>query len=1046
VSVVGNLTILLSANVQGYTGPIRLAASGTKEYNQTAKNLEVSGRRLSGIFDSLRKAYIDQLPLSEQLNHEQEALFHLWKEGVIDGQAHGQLLEALDAKYTKLSQSTREYKEALREAEAIQKQINQIEQQSLTPDQRFEQELAQIQQLKEAGLSTQGQNFLFEKAFKQLKQDTGETQAAAQAVEELNQSIQRGTAAARPWQAEFERLQQLKKDLVAANNAGEISEEEYRRTLERTDLQIKRLIFDTEELAARRRRAQADAQRFAEEALTNDERFQREKQRIEDAINLGGLDPDLRDGRVEAARQRIFASEISRNKAAQDALNQSVQRGVDLADRTAAARREIAQRQQDINNAFEKGKVSRERAVQLLAEERENLIHLRTGKKTNKQLDAEAAALKRSLITPQQQLNIVFRQYARLLLSGRISQKQFNQALRNARREINRNTGALRGMVRQLGVVKTVAIGISSAALFSSIFTLGREPFEFESAIKRAIAVFKNAGDITEREALRIRRTALLSATLPTNRFNAVEASQALEELARDNVRASVAARSLPTVLAFATASNTDFREAVNLSSEVLKSFRLDSEDAEKQLATTVHTMNLLAKGAVLSSSDVVQLSQAMIKAGPGATELGLSIEDTLATVLALSEVGRKGFPGGNELRIYLRDLAKAFRQNEDVFEDFGIKVFDQDENFVGTVATIRSMTAALDKLSPRDRGDLIKELGFADKGAQFQTQLLGATEQLEKFGLELQDVDGFAEKLARDSLTETNKLLRVLRGNLVALGTYISSGIERLAGAFNKISASTFKIAVQGASALAAFTGVYVLIPKLLALIPRIISGITTIVKSLKSLQQAAVALQASVGGVKGLAKLVAGLVAAGLAAEASGSLFDSYIADLEELQQQADATEKVLAKLQEKQDLDLEAQKLADQFRKNTLTPLEQLAEKLDQIEGVASRMFDNKSLLDERTRIRAISAAVDDYAASLEAAQQTRLNAAADVLGSRGDFASVFTVRADDPENIQKRQLDQLIRNGAGFNALKTTIDRWLQEQREEEQEEFNLPAGI
>lgn len=1082
MSIIGNLSVLLTARVDGYRTDLGIARVETGRYKEVLENTGLSGKQFNQIMGEMRKSVFSQLSLQQQLAEEQRAVNYLFERGAISSAELDLALNALNGKYRELTESSKEFRDAERERQAVVSQIANLEASARTPQQKFDDRIGEIERLKQSGLSLQAANNEVFKAFQDFQRESGEF--------DRKQGLQKELEA-------VERLQQQRQSQIEALN----------RAAVKPEVEFNQRIAEIRQLQKEGLSVQAANAEFVQAY----QRLQR------------------RSGETERA---------ARETQAMNEFNESARRGLNIVRPLTQQLSVHSDRLRDLGNAYKDGAISREDYVKFGRIELDEARAIRTGVISNAEAERQAANVKQLLGGRQQVLAGRLAQYRVLLDRGKLSQDEFNRSVRLARAEILGKENAIGRLLRPLNVLRTVGIGLAGARIFGGLFDLADEPFQFETQITKSIAVFKNSGNALQADFRDLRIAALEAGQDINNAFNSVDAAVALEKLARDGVQARLAIDSLPTVMSFATAAQTDFAGAVDLVSEVTKVMVGDLDDANDRLRQTTYIMDLLAKGSTLSSSDVTDLSEALLKASPQARELGLSARDTTAAVLALSEVGRKGFVGGNEFRIAFRDLARAFNENEDQFRRFGIQVFDSEGKFRGVANVIEEMTEALDKLTPQSRGELLKIFGLQDKGAQFQLQLAGLADTVRKFEEELNNVDGFAGALAADSLTETAKLIKNIRGEVVEfLNLNLVDELERIAFYINSIDTETAKSIIS----LGVFTGSFVVFvtygPAIVATIKNIITGVrslavassvlvilTTGFDGLRRVVVAAGAalavtalfegirllvddtnevgdaageakdkideLQEALGNVgneannvrekfasfaEGIASRFAepydvllenlqGLRDASefldkdLSATARVRFIQEYVAAAQEAQKETEEIGFLITRLKadleradqaraagndgqagllridainryrdalEQLEADKPLQDFAAQLEQSTRKPIEVLLDDLQEIQR-ASRF------LDETTKLRAITGAVDQYAQSLEKVQEARkLNAAADAFGSAAEFSQVFTVKSDNSENSPEvKQLREL-------EAMRTNLDQLIAYVRQRDQ---------
>ncbi|MBL8856143.1 MAG: phage tail tape measure protein [Planctomycetaceae bacterium] len=306
MAVVANISVLLSARIEGYRSQIGFARQDNESFARSAAQAGLKIRDAGKAMDILRQRSFDQLSTQQKLNEEIRAINHLFKAGIIDQGNYAKAMVQLNEAYRQ--------KAALEAAKAQESLNNSIQRgtQIMRP---------QIAVQKEA---------------------LAEYKRTALALRELEQS---GTA----------------------KKLGITSEEiENRRREAFLTGQAK---FQGKETPAQIQERTAQATAAATEAVTKfNARFQTARQRLSETIavlrdmrsqaELAAKPLDIR-AQQEFVRKAIedfrrdsgLDEKLKREAKAQEESNKAVQRGIQLLDKNYAARQRLGNQLRDLQAA-----------------------------------------------------------------------------------------------------------------------------------------------------------------------------------------------------------------------------------------------------------------------------------------------------------------------------------------------------------------------------------------------------------------------------------------------------------------------------------------------------------------------------------------------------------------------------------------------------------------------------------------------------------------------------------------------------------------------
>ncbi|RFA12642.1 phage tail tape measure protein [Subtercola boreus] len=240
-------------------------------------------------------------------------------------------------------------------------------------------------------------------------------------------------------------------------------------------------------------------------------------------------------------------------------------------------------------------------------------------------------------------------------------------------------------------VVGTAALGIGAALGAASVAAI-KTFADFDSAVSEV-----GASTQASKSELLALSDAALDAGAKTS-FSATEAANAEDELAKAGLSvADILNGGLTGSLALAAAGTLDVAKAGSIAATTLKQFNLTGAD-------TGHVADLLAAGAGKAQGSVEDLGEGLKYAGPVASSLGVSLEETVGTLALFASYGRLAGEGGTDLRGVLGSLLSPSKQAQVTMEEYGVSLFDANEKFIGVAGTAQELKDAFGDLTDQER------------------------------------------------------------------------------------------------------------------------------------------------------------------------------------------------------------------------------------------------------------------------------------------------------------------------------------------------------
>lgn len=302
--------------------------------------------------------------------------------------------------------------------------------------------------------------------------------------------------------------------------------------------------------------------------------------------------------------------------------------------------------------------------------------------------------------------------------------KELAHQFRATGQESNKLSTTILGAVKKYVAVGTAIAGLKKA---TNIFTA------FDDEMRKVQAT---AGATTkEFEALRNQAKDLGS----TTSWSASEAAQAQFEFAKAGFTANEILKATPSILNTAIAGQLDLAEATSITAGALRMFKLDALESER-------VGDALAMTANTTTTDIRGLGESLKYAGLGATDFGLSLEQTLALLGTLGNNKIDSSMAGTGLRSVfsaLKDKNKIKLLNS---VDIQLTEDGKYRNFIKILDDIKLKTKGM---AEAQKQAFMRDV-FGDQGELVISALLKTdSDKINDLIYKLDHAKGYSQKLA---------------------------------------------------------------------------------------------------------------------------------------------------------------------------------------------------------------------------------------------------------------------------------------------------------
>ena len=180
--------------------------------------------------------------------------------------------------------------------------------------------------------------------------------------------------------------------------------------------------------------------------------------------------------------------------------------------------------------------------------------------------------------------------------------------------------------------------------------------------------------------------------------FSASQAAEAEAELAKAGVAVKdILGGGLVGAMNLAAAGQIGLGDAAVIAAQAMNTFELKGKDVS-------HIADVLTAGANKSAAGVSDLGLAMSQSGTVASQMGLSLEETVGALSAFADSGIRGSDAGTSLKTMLQRLANPTGKAAQTLTDLGISAYDAQGNFVGLESLAGQLQTSMGGLTVQQR------------------------------------------------------------------------------------------------------------------------------------------------------------------------------------------------------------------------------------------------------------------------------------------------------------------------------------------------------
>lgn len=358
--------------------------------------------------------------------------------------------------------------------------------------------------------------------------------------------------------------------------------------------------------------------------------------------------------------------------------------------------------------------------------------------------------------------------------------------------------------------------------------------------------------------------------------FSAKEAAQGMENLASAGFQVNEIMDAMPGVLDLAAVSGGDVAASSEAMASSLRAFGLEANQAG-------HVADVFARAAADTNAETSDMAEAMKYVAPVAHSMGLSLEETAASIGIMADAGIKGSQAGTTLRGALSRIAKPTKAMTKSMQELGVSFYDANGNMIPLREQIAQLKTATAGLTQEERNRHIVTLYGQNSLSGMLALLDAGPEKLDKMTNALVNSDGAAKEMAETMQDNLASKIEQMGGAFESVAIIVQQILEpalaKIVGAITKVLEAFVNMSPIGQKMVVIFAGMVAALGPLLLIAGMVM---TTIVKLRIAIQFLGPAFMGTMGTIAGVIAIFYALVAVFMIAYTKSERFRNCINSL--------------------------------------------------------------------------------------------------------------------------------------------------------------------
>lgn len=426
------------------------------------------------------------------------------------------------------------------------------------------------------------------------------------------------------------------------------------------------------------------------------------------------------------------------------------------------------------------------------------------------------------------------------------------------------NTGEV---MTKMGKALTLGLTLPLAGIAAASVKVGNE---FQAQMSRVQAIAGATGEQLDKMKQQAIQLGAKTA------FSAKEAAQGMENLASAGFQVNEIMDAMPGVLDLAAVSGGDVAASSEAMASSLRAFGLEASQAG-------HVADVFARAAADTNAETSDMAEAMKYVAPVAHAMGLSLEETAASIGIMADAGIKGSQAGTTLRGALSRIAKPTKAMTKSMQELGVSFYDANGNMIPLREQISQLKSATAGLTQEERNRHLVTL-YGQQSLSGMLALLDAgPEKLDKMTQSLINSDGAAAQMAATMQDNLASKIEQMFGAMESAGIIIQQILEpmlaKVVGGITRLIEAFVNMSPVGQKMIVIFAGMVAALGPLLLIVG---TALTTFVKLKVAISFLGPAFMGTAGTIGIVIGVIYALVAVFMIAYTKSETFRNFINNL--------------------------------------------------------------------------------------------------------------------------------------------------------------------
>jgi TP901 family phage tail tape measure protein len=272
----------------------------------------------------------------------------------------------------------------------------------------------------------------------------------------------------------------------------------------------------------------------------------------------------------------------------------------------------------------------------------------------------------------------------------------------DAEKGIKGFSGKMNSAAKSLGATG----GIMTATITAPLVGIATAALSMAADFEQSLNILQQVTGATTSEMESLTEQALMLGA--TTSFSAGEAAQGMLELGKAGMDTNEIMAAIPGVMDLAAAAGVGLGEAAGITAAALNAFGLEASESSR-------VANLLAGAANASAADITDLAQGLKQAGFAFDLANQPIENLVASLAILTNVGLTGSDAGTALKNAFMRMMNPTKEAASLMRELGITFYDAEGNMRQLPQIIDILNQSMANLTPQQRDAALATIFLSD-------------------------------------------------------------------------------------------------------------------------------------------------------------------------------------------------------------------------------------------------------------------------------------------------------------------------------------------